>query len=82
MGQKVLLHPTDARDRGIENASVVPVFNDRGSFEGLAELSEDIMPRVVHGQWRILAEPQSRRHLREVDQLRKALQLGPGRIVF
>jgi anaerobic selenocysteine-containing dehydrogenase len=26
---------------------VVRVFNDRGSFEGLAELSEDLMPGLV-----------------------------------
>jgi anaerobic selenocysteine-containing dehydrogenase len=45
--QKVLLHPADARERGIANASVVRVFNDRGSFEGLAELSEDLMPGLV-----------------------------------
>jgi anaerobic selenocysteine-containing dehydrogenase len=45
--QKVLLHPADAHARGIANASVVRVFNDRGAFEGLAELSEDLMPGLV-----------------------------------
>jgi len=45
--QKVLIHPADARERAIENGSVVRVFNDRGSFEGLAELNEDLMPGLV-----------------------------------
>ena len=45
--QKVLMHPTDAQARAIRSGSVVRVFNDRGSFEGLAELSEDLMPGLV-----------------------------------
>ena len=45
--QKILIHPTDARQRNIGNGTVVRVFNDRGGFEGLAELSEDLMPGLV-----------------------------------
>jgi anaerobic selenocysteine-containing dehydrogenase len=45
--QKVLMHPTDAQERKIGNGTVVRVFNDRGAFEGLAELSEDLMPGLV-----------------------------------
>jgi anaerobic selenocysteine-containing dehydrogenase len=45
--QKVLIHPTDARQRNIGDGTVVRVFNDRGAFEGLAELSEDLMPGLV-----------------------------------
>ena len=45
--QKILIHPTDARQRNIGNGTVVRVFNDRGAFEGLAELSEDLMPGLV-----------------------------------
>ena len=45
--QKVLIHPTDARQRNIGEGTAVRVFNDRGAFEGLAELSEDLMPGLV-----------------------------------
>jgi anaerobic selenocysteine-containing dehydrogenase len=45
--QKVWLHPTDARQRNIGEGTAVRVFNDRGAFEGLAELSEDLMPGLV-----------------------------------
>jgi anaerobic selenocysteine-containing dehydrogenase len=45
--QKVLIHPKDAQARAIQSGTVVRVFNDRGSFEGLAELSEDLMPGLV-----------------------------------
>jgi anaerobic selenocysteine-containing dehydrogenase len=45
--QKILIHPTDARQRNIGNGTVVRVFNDRGAFEGLAELSDDLMPGLV-----------------------------------
>jgi anaerobic selenocysteine-containing dehydrogenase len=45
--QKILIHPTDARQRNIGEGTAVRVFNDRGAFEGLAELSEDLMPGLV-----------------------------------
>jgi anaerobic selenocysteine-containing dehydrogenase len=45
--QAVLLHPKDGAARHIESGNYVRVFNDRGSFEGRAELSEDIMPGMV-----------------------------------
>jgi anaerobic selenocysteine-containing dehydrogenase len=45
--QKILIHPTDARQRNIGNGTVVRVFNDRGAFEGPAELTEDLMPGLV-----------------------------------
>jgi len=45
--QRVLIHPQDARERDIRSGSPVRVFNDRGSFEGLAELSEDVAPGLV-----------------------------------
>jgi anaerobic selenocysteine-containing dehydrogenase len=45
--QRVLIHPKDALEREIENGNAVRVFNDRGSFEGLAELSEDLVPGLV-----------------------------------
>ncbi|MCK8517227.1 molybdopterin-dependent oxidoreductase [Methylonatrum kenyense] len=45
--QVVLLHPDDATGRGIEAGSYVRVFNDRGYFEGRAELTDDMMPGLV-----------------------------------
>ena len=41
--QVVIIHPEDAATRKIESGDYVRVFNDRGSFEGKAELSEDVM---------------------------------------
>ena len=38
----VAIHPEDAATRSIENGDYIRVFNDRGSFEGKAELSEDV----------------------------------------
>lgn len=45
--QTVLVHPRDAAARDIRGGDYVRVFNDRGSFEGRAELSEDVMPGLV-----------------------------------
>jgi anaerobic selenocysteine-containing dehydrogenase len=45
--QIVFLHPTDAASRAIVAGTVVRVFNERGFFEGPAELSEDLMPGLV-----------------------------------
>ncbi len=52
--QIVFLHPQDAAAREIEAGTVVRVFNERGYFEGPAELSEDLMPGLVManvGHW-------------------------------
>ncbi|MBK6973044.1 MAG: molybdopterin-dependent oxidoreductase [Sterolibacteriaceae bacterium] len=38
----VTIHPDDAEGRGIRSGDHVRVFNDRGAFEGKAELSEDV----------------------------------------
>jgi anaerobic selenocysteine-containing dehydrogenase len=45
--QVVLIHPEDAKVRGILGGSYVRVYNDRGAFEGRAELSLDVMPGLV-----------------------------------
>ncbi len=45
--QKVLINPGDAAARNIADGDVVRVFNDRGSFEAVAELSGDAMAGVV-----------------------------------
>ena len=39
----MVIHPRDAAARGIRAGDYVRVFNDRGAFEGIAELSEDVM---------------------------------------
>lgn len=52
--QIVFLHPVDAAARAILPGHMVRVFNARGSFEGPAELSDDLMPGLVManvGHW-------------------------------
>jgi anaerobic selenocysteine-containing dehydrogenase len=52
--QIVFMHPDDAAAREIDAGNVVRVFNERGFFEGPAELSEDLMPGLVManvGHW-------------------------------
>ena len=43
------IHPADAAPRGIAHGSVVRVFNDRGSYECHAAVSERARPGVVNG---------------------------------
>jgi anaerobic selenocysteine-containing dehydrogenase len=53
--QSVQLNPKDARERNIGDGMPVVVSNDRGSFEAVARISEDVMPGVVVaplGYWR------------------------------
>ena len=48
------ISPTDARTRGIDNADLVHVFNDRGQAKLKARVSERIKPGVVaisEGWW-------------------------------
>jgi anaerobic selenocysteine-containing dehydrogenase len=40
--QTVVVHPNDAAARKIKTGDYIRVFNDRGSFEGKAELSDDV----------------------------------------
>ena len=40
--QIVIIHPNDAAARNVKDGDYVRVFNDRGSFEGKAELSTDV----------------------------------------
>jgi anaerobic selenocysteine-containing dehydrogenase len=52
--QVVLIHPEDAAARKIASGHFVRVFNDRGAFEGRAELSGDVMRGLVManvGHW-------------------------------
>ncbi len=53
--QSLIMHPTDASERGVTVGQYVRVFNDRGQFVARAELSQDIAPGVVlspMGAWR------------------------------
>jgi biotin/methionine sulfoxide reductase len=45
--ETLIIHPQDARDRGIESGDVVRVYNDRGACRARALLSGDIGVRVV-----------------------------------
>jgi anaerobic selenocysteine-containing dehydrogenase len=45
--QKVMINPRDAAARGIADGDVVRVFNDRGAFDAVAELSGDTIAGVV-----------------------------------
>ena len=45
--QKIILSPDDAAARGITAGTVVRVFNDRGAFEAVAEVSGDVSAGVV-----------------------------------
>ncbi len=55
--QSVLINAVDAGPRGIVEGDTVRVFNDRGSFEGAARVTEDVNPGLVVatlGYWRQL----------------------------
>jgi len=56
--QVVLVNPADARARNIGDGSPVRIFNDRGSVEALAKVTEDVMQGVIvapMGYWRSLS---------------------------
>ena len=56
--QALMLSPIDARDRNIGDGMPVVVSNDRGSFQAVARVDEDVMPGVVVaplGYWRKLS---------------------------
>ncbi|MGH3786735.1 MAG: molybdopterin dinucleotide binding domain-containing protein [Pseudonocardiaceae bacterium] len=45
--QCIFLHPDDAAERGIVTGDLVRVFNDRGMFQGPAQLDDALMPGLV-----------------------------------
>jgi len=54
----VLIHPQDAAQRGIVNGQLVQVFNDLGSFQIQAEVTDVVQPGVIAaaiGHWRKLS---------------------------
>jgi anaerobic selenocysteine-containing dehydrogenase len=55
--QFVLINQADASARGVLEGSRVKVFNDRGAFEGIAHITDDVNPGIVVatlGYWRQL----------------------------
>ncbi len=55
--QFVMINQLDATARNIKAGDVVKVFNDRGAFEGLAKISDDVNAGIVVatlGYWRQL----------------------------
>ena len=50
----IVMHPDDAKQRGIDQGEIVIVFNNRGECLAKAELTTDIIPNVVSlptGPW-------------------------------
>ncbi|PYG31895.1 molybdopterin-dependent oxidoreductase [Pelagimonas varians] len=45
--ETIVMHPTDAKDRGIESGQLVRVFNGRGACRARAKISMDILAGVV-----------------------------------
>ena len=58
--QSVMIHPNDARARGIAEGELVEVFNDRGRFQAEAQVSDEVRPGVVGLAARLLGVVQSR----------------------
>ena len=55
--QFVMISPKDAETRSIRDGDPVRVFNDRGDFEGLARITDDVRDGVIVatlGYWRSL----------------------------
>ena len=55
--QFVLINQVDAMDRGIQEGEMIRVFNDRGSFDAQAKITQDVGKGVVVatlGYWRQL----------------------------
>ncbi len=55
--QFVLINPADASSRGVNDGDNVRVFNDRGAFEGVANVTDDVNEGVcvaTLGYWRQL----------------------------
>jgi trimethylamine-N-oxide reductase (cytochrome c) len=42
------IHPVDAEARGIKNGDIVKLYNDRGAVLGIAQVTERVMPGVIH----------------------------------
>ncbi len=45
--QMIVINPNDASSRGISSGSYVRVFNERGSFEAVAQVSPDVLAGMI-----------------------------------
>jgi anaerobic selenocysteine-containing dehydrogenase len=45
--QRIMINAADAAQRSILAGSYVRVFNDRGNFEAVAQISDDVTPGLV-----------------------------------
>jgi len=45
--QRVLMHPRDAAARNLEDGVKVQVLNDRGSFEALVQITDDVLAGMI-----------------------------------
>jgi anaerobic selenocysteine-containing dehydrogenase len=55
--QFVLINKVDAKNRNVKSGDKVKVFNERGSFDAVTEVSNDVSPGIVVatlGYWRQL----------------------------
>ena len=55
--QFILINQIDAKNRNVNNGDKVKVFNERGSFEGVVKVTDDVSPGIVVatlGYWRQL----------------------------
>lgn len=55
---RAFIHPEDAVKRGIKHGQLVRVFNERGSFEVMAHVGDEVQPGIVVaslGHWRKLS---------------------------
>jgi len=59
---RAFVHPEDAAKRGVADGQLVRVFNDRGSFQAVAQVRDGVPPGVVVaplGYWRKLSRSAS-----------------------
>lgn len=45
--QRIMINAADAAERSIRPGTYVRVFNDRGTFEAIAQISDDVGPGLV-----------------------------------
>jgi anaerobic selenocysteine-containing dehydrogenase len=60
--QIIIIHPNDANKRNLNSGEDVKIFNDRGSFSSIVEISEDIRPGVIYanvGYWDSMIKSQT-----------------------
>ena len=74
--QTLLIHPQDASMRGIAHGAVVRVFNDRGAFEAVATITDDLCPAWWLLHWATGADAVGLRPRRRLSMTGKYANLG------